>query len=72
MIGKSSHKILKLYVAQLQAELHLLKVKKLDACIRPLFANPVTNFDEERRHRGQRPTEITDNYHGSMYAFIDY
>ena len=29
-------------VAQLQAELHLLKVEILDACIRPLFANPVT------------------------------
>ena len=29
-------------VVQLQAELHLLKVEKLDACIRPLFANPVT------------------------------
>ena len=29
-------------VAQLQAELHLLKVEKLDACIRPLFTNPVT------------------------------
>ena len=29
-------------VPQLQAELHLLKVEKLDACIRPLFANPVT------------------------------
>ena len=29
-------------VAQLQAELHLLKVEKLDVCIRPLFANPVT------------------------------
>ena len=29
-------------VAQLQAELHLLKIEKLDACIRPLFANSVT------------------------------
>ena len=28
-------------VAQLQAELHLLKVKKLDAYIRPLFAKHV-------------------------------
>ena len=37
MIGKSSHKI-----SKLQAELHLLKVEKLDACIRPLFANLVT------------------------------
>jgi len=25
-----------------EAKLHLLKVEKLDACIRPLFANPVT------------------------------
>ena len=29
-------------VSQLQAELHLLKVENLDACIRPLFVNPVT------------------------------
>ena len=29
-------------VAQLQAELHLLKIERLDACIRPLFANPIT------------------------------
>ena len=29
-------------VAQLHAELHLFKVEKLDACTRPLFANPVT------------------------------
>ena len=29
-------------VLQLQAELHFLKAEKLDACIRPLFANPVT------------------------------
>ena len=36
MIGKSSQA-----VAQLQAELHLLEVEKLDACIRPLFTNPV-------------------------------
>ena len=28
-------------VSQLQAELHLLKVEKLDECIRPLFANNV-------------------------------
>ena len=27
---------------QTQAELHILKVEKLDVCIRPLFANPVT------------------------------
>ena len=39
MIGKSFHKISA--VAQLQAELHLLKVEKSDECIRPLFANPV-------------------------------
>ena len=25
-----------------EAELHILKVEKLDACIRPLFANSVT------------------------------
>ena len=36
-------------VAQLQAELHLLKVEKLDACIRPLFANPVTYLDPLRK-----------------------
>ena len=29
-------------VTQLEAELHLLEVEKLDACIRPFFANPVT------------------------------
>ena len=26
-----------------EAELHILKVEKLDACIRPLFTNSVTN-----------------------------
>ena len=31
-------------VAQPQAELHLLKVKKLDVCIRLLFANLVTIY----------------------------
>ena len=41
MIGKSSHQNLEA-VAQLQAELHLLKVEKLDACITPLFANLFT------------------------------
>ena len=41
MIGKSCHKNFKA-VVYLQAELHLLKVEKLDVCIRPLFANPVT------------------------------
>ena len=30
-------------VGPTEAELHILKVKKLDACIRPLFANSVTN-----------------------------
>ena len=29
-------------VAELQAELYLLKFEKFDVCIRPLFANPVT------------------------------
>ena len=29
-------------VGSTEAELHLLKVEKLDACIRPLFANSVT------------------------------
>ena len=29
-------------VDPIQAELHILKIKKLDACIRPLFANLVT------------------------------
>ena len=29
-------------VSQTQGELHILKVKKLDKCIRPLFTNPVT------------------------------
>ena len=32
MIGKSCHKISKLHVAQLQAELHLFTVEKLDSC----------------------------------------
>ena len=27
---------------QTGAELHIFKVEKMDACIRPLFANPVT------------------------------
>ena len=40
MIGQSSQNFKA--VAQLQAELHLLKVEKLDVCIRLLFANPVT------------------------------
>ena len=31
-------------VACLQLELHPFKVEKLDASIRPLFANPVTNL----------------------------
>ena len=26
-----------------EAELHLLKVEQLDVCIRPLFANSITN-----------------------------
>ena len=29
-------------VGTIEAEIHILKVKKLDACIRPLFANLVT------------------------------
>ena len=29
-------------VGPTEAELHILKVEKLDACIRPLFANSVT------------------------------
>ena len=29
-------------VSSIQAELYILKVEKLDACIRPLFTNPVT------------------------------
>ena len=29
-------------VGPAEAELHILKVEKLDACIRPLFANSVT------------------------------
>ena len=29
-------------VGPTEAELHILKVQKLDACIRPLFANSVT------------------------------
>ena len=29
-------------VGLLEAELHILKVEKLDVCIRPLFANSVT------------------------------
>ena len=29
-------------VGLIEAELHILKVEKLDACIRPLFANSVT------------------------------
>ena len=29
-------------VGQTQAELHILKVEKLDACTKPLFTNPVT------------------------------
>ena len=37
---RSFYKILKL--SQPQAELHLLKVDKLDVCIIPLFTNPVT------------------------------
>ena len=40
MIEKSSQNFKA--VAQLQAELHLLKVEKLDVCIRTLFTNPVT------------------------------
>ena len=42
MIGKSFQKIEP--IAQLQAELHILTVEKLDACIRPLFTNPVTLY----------------------------
>ena len=29
-------------VRPIEAELHILKVEKLDACIRPLFANSIT------------------------------
>ena len=29
-------------VGPIEAELHILKVEKLDACIRPLFTNSVT------------------------------
>ena len=32
-------------VEQTHAELYSFKVEKLDACIRPLFANPVTYID---------------------------
>ena len=32
-------------VGQIQAEFYTLKVRKLDVCIRPLFANPAT-YDE--------------------------
>ena len=40
MIEKLSRKI-----SKLQAKLHLLQVENMDACIRPLFANPVTYSD---------------------------
>ena len=32
-------------VGQIGAELHIFKVEKMDACITPLFANPVTYVD---------------------------
>ena len=42
MIGQSCYQISKLYVNYAQAELHNLKVEKLDACTRFLFTNLVT------------------------------
>ena len=42
MSGKSSHNILKPYIAQLQAELHFLKVEKIGCVYNTLFANSVT------------------------------
>ena len=42
MIGKYCYQISKLYVDQIPVELHILKVEKLDVCISPLSANPVT------------------------------
>ena len=38
-------------VGQTRAELHIFKVEKLDACIRPLFANPVTYVGIIYRHK---------------------
>ena len=37
-------------VGPTEAELHILKVEKLDACIRPLFTNSVTNIDYQLNH----------------------
>ena len=37
-------------VVQSQVELESCKVEKLDASIRPLFANPVTNFEGTFTH----------------------
>ena len=48
MIGQSCCQISKLYMGQTQAELHILKVEKLDVCVcvcvcvRPVFADSVT------------------------------
>ena len=41
MIGKSCYQNFKA-VGQIQTELHILKLEKLDSYIRPLFTNPVT------------------------------
>ena len=47
MIGKFCYQNFKA-VGPIQAELHILKVEKLDACIRPLFANLVTFVDQDQ------------------------
>ena len=49
-----------LTVGPIEAELHIPKVEKLDACIRPLFTNSVTFVTEsERTHLPRTQQEDT-------------
>ena len=56
MIGQFCFKAL----GQTQAELHSLKVEKLDVCIRTLFVNSVTFIKHRRLHlQGELQAEET-------------
>ena len=75
MSGKSSHNILKPYVAQLQAELHFLKVEKIGCVYNTLFTNSVTyitvqlNLNLTTHAQGNYTTQhISENMQHSLHV----
>ena len=58
-------------VGTIEAELHILKVEKLDACIRPLFANSVTYVDLLDIYNNSKVlTALTDLQHYQPHSHL--